>query len=89
MTMTTHTTMQVIAPRTNTFDGTGAASRARPAHHQVRVVVGEFVVTVSLSDSNEFLAVIDVSKSEDFRTLTQKLASLDVHDVDDFYKESE
>lgn len=66
---------------TGTGQGEGLARRV------VRVPFGQFVISVALSEKNEFLGIVEVSVNEDFRSLRQRLHGVNVHDVDEFYKE--
>lgn len=65
----------------NTLDTTSATSGDRI----VSVDFGEYTVKVKLGDANEFLGIIEVGVSQDFRSLRQRLESGDTHDVSDFY----
>ncbi len=51
--------------------------------------VGKYTVKVCLSPTNEFLGIVEVAVTADFRSYEQRSARLGVHEIDEFYREQE
>jgi len=48
---------------------------------------GKYRVKVLVSPKNEFLGIGEISFAQDFRTVEQKISSVKVHDVEEFYRD--
>ncbi len=47
----------------------------------------KYEITVELTSSNRFIGIVEVKVNKDFRTFSQKIASANVHDVEEYYKD--
>ena len=65
----------------NTLD-TGSAT---PGSRVVSVEFAEYTIKVKLGDAGEFLGIIEVGMSQDFRSLRQRIDSGGSHDLSEFY----
>ncbi len=65
----------------NTLD-TGSAT---PGGRIVSVEFAEYTIKVKLGDAGEFLGIIEVGMSQDFRSLRQRIESGGSHDLSEFY----
>lgn len=58
----------------------------QPASRVITVKFDRYSIKVRLGGANEFLGIVEVGVSSDFRSVSQKLQSEGSHDVSDFYK---
>ena len=56
-----------------------------PGSRIVSVEFDNYTIKVKLGDANEFLGIIEVGGTQDFRSLKQRVESGGTHDVSDFY----
>ena len=55
----------------------------------IKVPFEKYEISLKLGPNNEFIDIVSVSISKDFRSHEQKMRSLGYHDVSDFYKPEE
>ena len=52
----------------------------------ITVIFDRYSIKVRLGGANEFLGIVEVGVSSDFRSVSQKIQSEGSHDVSSFYK---
>ncbi len=50
---------------------------------------GKYLIKVKVDKNKRFLGILEVSLNKDFLSRAQKISSLQVHDLEEFYKEDE
>lgn len=77
---------QPLNYRDLTQSSTGTSTQI-PDTRVVECPIGNFIVKVALSPTNEFLGVVEIAARNDFRKQSQRLQAPAFHDVQEFYKE--
>lgn len=72
-----------MADFSRTGGGTGGTGRS---YKDVKCAFGRYVITVRLTDSDEFVGIVEVAVSRDFRSQGQRIASETYEDVADLYE---
>ncbi len=57
-----------------------------PTSRIVSVKFDRYTIKVKVGDSNEFLGIVEIGISQDFRSIKQKNKSRGGHDVSDLYE---
>jgi hypothetical protein len=70
----------------DTFSGQNTGDSGVPSTI-VTVPFDRYEIVLELGPHREFLAIVEVRISKDFRSVQQKVESADYHDVSDLYKE--
>ena len=53
----------------------------------IQYKIGNFLISIRLTSTNEFLGIEEIGYNRDFLSLQQKIALKGYHDVEEFYDE--
>jgi hypothetical protein len=70
----------------DTFSGQNTGDNG-PSSTTDTVRFDRYEIVLELGPHREFLRIVEVRVSKDFRSVQQKVDSVDYHDVSDLYKE--
>ena len=69
--------------------GEGATGEPRQAFEILTITFDRYTVKVRVGSGGEFIDVIEVAVSKDFRTIQQRITSTGFHDVAEFYRDDD
>lgn len=68
---------------------TGATDEPMQAFRILTIPFDRYTVKVRVGDGDEFIDIVEVAVSKDYRTIQQRIASTGFHDVAEFYRDDD